>query len=449
MTTELDEIFFADDSFERWAALIGEAEESLVLMSPRLDTGVQELLNHCEIPGGDVKILTTLRPEVGIEGYRQHLLTLSSLLSDEYDVRVTHRPLRATTVIRDGVQLTVGSQDLTMDSRSGDHIAIFPGNDIKDSDLANTLGTWVSESRCLTLEAVAYLLEELEAAMDQVVLAHRRLLDDFERADAAVLALLPEPLGQAHEDYMCKWVDILDDLDSGPLAEGIQEALTTPELVAPTRAWARLAWASDWEYKTLLAWREADLTRWRLPRGDGTMSDVTLNRLHIYPIILNPAGRMAFARVAQTRITYLRYAVAWTEPILVGNRNYSVRVNFPREGLSESNVHLELRSLDGSRGVLLRVRFDGLQGTLQGFSTLQDGTGEVGTASPAFAISELSEVLEDPHELQNLLQKSLRPFKYKTLGRDDHNASEFFPPGWLRLNLFRFGDCSILAASSV
>lgn len=245
--------------------------------------------------------------------------------------------------------------------------------------------------------------------------------------------------------------NLLDEIqfEQSPVSDGLGQALSNPDVASPQKVLTQLGWAADRRYQTLLADDDADLTTWRLPAADGTTTTVNLTRLNIYPIILNPSGRMAFARVARSRITYLRQEVDWIDPVRVGGRSYSLSVQFPTRNLEVSNIHLELKpSSHATVGLQLQIRFDGVEGVLAGSTILRDGDPDTAYPSHLATMDQLRDELADPTAMTALLHQALQPFKYTTLGRDNHNAADFFPSHPLHLTLFRFGDRSVLAASS-
>lgn len=254
--------------------------------------------------------------------------------------------------------------------------------------------------------------------------------------------------GYYPEDLFDNVVDDEAQFKLSPVSDGLGQALSNPDVASPQKVLTQLGWAADRRYQTLLADGDTDLTNWRLPAGDGTTTRVNLTRLRIYPIILNPSGRMAFARVARSRITYLRQKVDWTTPVNVGRHLYSLTVRLPTENCDVSNIHLELKpSSHATTGFQLQIRFDGVQGVLAGSTILQDGDTDTPYPSHLPTMDQLREELADPAALTALLHQALKPFKYGTLGRDNHNAADFFPTQPLHLTLFRFGDRSVPAAT--
>src|SRR6202043_1723045 len=113
--------------------------------------------------------------------------------------------------------------------------------------------------------------------------------------------------------------------------------------------WARLDWAGSGDYRSLCAARrDLDLTNWRSPDG----SNVHLEHLKFYPALLGPDGRVAFVRVAQSRITYVWRGVRWGSGQRIGRRS----------------LYLQAWFLDGQEdGANLKIRFSWGHGSRNGF----------------------------------------------------------------------------------
>lgn len=218
--------------------------------------------------------------------------------------------------------------------------------------------------------------------------------------------------------------------------------------------WAKLSVAGEWDvYETLLADKDATLTHWRTRAGDGAVSFTSLKRLNFYPIVLNPSGRIAFGRVAQTRITYIRSSVKWTRPREILGGRYNVTVRFPSEGLESSNMHMEL-SVGGHPELAtlgLRLRFDGIELTLHDWEVRTNS--RAGAYAVHFVDSQTKHLealvhqLHEPSSLEELVGSAFAPFTFSELGVGNRNADEFFPRGWVQITLIDYGARPVLVVT--
>lgn len=457
MSTPLDRAFLASDAFDRWTEFVGKATDSITVLAPRLDATLSKVLEHARIDKQSITVLTTLHPDAGFHSYEAHLDGILHLVTEGVEVRATSRPLEATTLIRDWCHVTIGSQQFTTESRFADNVSLFPANDISESDFKAALVAWLEESTVIRPELITTLLKRLDLATREVNAAHQRLVDEFDEVVHDMEAVAPWPGWSGleeevpGEDLGGKAFDAHSPAPPSfpPISTGLGRTLTDQDLTARKYVYARLRWVDGGYDSLLVDDRESDLTDWALPTGDGDFTKVALTRLYIYPIVLNPSGRMAFARVARGRITYLRQSVAWTKGFLIGGRPYDVTVSFPTENFELANLHLKLRpSSAQTSGLQLGIRFDGTQGVLTSSTLLQDGDQDELSSYRHASLQETQQTLEgEPSALYELLQDALSPFKFKTLDRDNHSAAGFFPRTQVHLTLFRFGQRWVLAAT--
>jgi hypothetical protein len=239
------------------------------------------------------------------------------------------------------------------------------------------------------------------------------------------------------------------------IAVRLGDALThAHERLAHPVVLARLSEVGDWpRYDTLLADRESDLTRWmtRLPDQAGVYR--SLHRFNMYPLILNPSGRMGFGRVTVTRISYVRSVVGWTAPKTFSGMTYRLRVEFPEEDFETANLHITLRSMTElpSARVKLLVRFDGIEADLVDHEIAGVGLlrGLVpGSGWRALAPEDVVASFASPDTFKQLMKAAFASFKYKELGIDRHNAGDFFPAGWVRVTLIEYAGQPVLVVSA-
>jgi len=153
--------------------------------------------------------------------------------------------------------------------------------------------------------------------------------------------------------------------------------------------------------------------------------------LNFYPILFSDTGVMGFARIAESRITYIRSTVKRTEAFDLGGFNFDVTLEFPRSGAQISNISILLQnSWFDDIEILLHVIFDG-----QATVLVEDNIDE--------EVAKLSEWMRDEPESFKPLLESMRklksspdllfelvsfccaPFVFKTLGRGHKNVEHY------------------------
>ena len=205
-------------------------------------------------------------------------------------------------------------------------------------------------------------------------------------------------------------------------------------------AWAHLDWVESGEYKSLLlaAKRGLDLTNWRSPDG----SNVRLEHLKFYPalLLLGPDGRVAFVRVAESRITYVWRRVRRGATQRIGPTNFYFQATFLDGQEDGANVQVKFSWEHGSRnGFALRMRFDGE-------TVLPVAKGRIiGQPQwPDILRNTVMEAYEDAESWDGVLRGIFAPVLNPSGFRNDKNADTFFPPGWLRIGLTKFLEQPVL-----
>ena len=517
MTTGLDSAFLAKDAFDSWKQRVSAARESIRVFTPLLDTLLIGLLGDVGLDSLAISVVTDLSPASGAPDYREHLRGVKRLLEDGIVVLTLHQ-LRAVVLVCDGQKVSVGSQVFTQQARSFRAATMFPGNDVSGSDFSRTLDEWYSSARVVELEFVEQLLEDLDAQANAVLHAQQDLAEEFdallddrerEQMEIELLAALrikkgANPGGDEDDEKSDELVDEVSleeysleeysleeysleeylplSLDDGgstsmssesdasrlelllgqstnlpPIAGQLDRALhKAPGRRARSSILACLKDAGEWgEYQSLIVDGDSDLTQWVTVTPEGAHSTAKLARLRMHPLILNPSGRMGFARVGKSRITYIRTKVSWTSPRKIGGRGYSMLVEFPDHDLEKSNMSILLHSVSrSSAGVALGVRFDGVQATLTDCKPL-GGNVEIDDFSPWLGVTgseptpaDMAAELTQPEMFTEVIRQAFSPFRYAELGRERRNADDFFPRAWLRVTMIDYRGQSVLVATN-
>lgn len=431
--------YLARDVYQVWKKRIRAAEVSTRVFTPYLDHLLVRLLGNSQLSELELSVVTDLSPTSGALDYRNQLLGIRALLKRGIEVRSLAR-LHAKVLVCDEGFVTVGSQNFTSYARKSRETTVAPDEDLSSSAFNETLREWFESATPIELEFVEELLLQLDARIQEVRRTQRDLVDDFEalvhkretqrealrrqRQAAAKLPRLSETLGSAFRQ--------------------------SRKRLAGTDIWAHLQRVGEFDpYDSLLADKDSDLTRW-VGRGPDDSRTVTeLNRLQFYPIILNPSGRMGFARVGRSRITYVRESVNWVSPRLFDGQEYRMSATFPTKDLEESNIHILLNPVGRrSSGLLMRVRFDGISAVVvsvgapgQSASQYENG----GTIDGDF--TAVAQELTDATVISEVLRQVFEPFRYGELDVQRRNADDFFPTAWVRVTLIEHALQPVLMVS--
>ncbi|TYL51181.1 phospholipase D-like domain-containing protein [Agromyces mariniharenae] len=444
MVSELDRTILARDVYRSWRARVQAATESVRVFTPYLDRLLDRLLENATLGTNALSVVTDLSPASGALDYRGQLIGVRSLLRRGIEVRSIPR-LHAKILVCDGKLATVGSQNFTSYARRSKETTIVVPDDVSDTAFAATLEDWYQAATPVSLEFVESLLVELDEATRVAREARERLTEGFDEHWSSYLQTLEAERTKREAANRQK-----------PLALQLARAIRrSTDRQARPFVWARLRRAGAWdEYETLLADNDATLTTWLTRDGNGGVSYAGLKRLNFYPIILNPSGRMGFGRVAQTRITYVRSSVKWSQPRVLFGRSYNVTVRFPSDDLESANVSMTL-GMAGEpayASLELRLRFDGLEATLNDWDITTDprarAYAEDEVDAQANRLKALVDQLHGPTSLAALVRSSFAAFTFKELGLGNRNADDFFPRGWVRITRIDYGERPVLVVTA-
>lgn len=444
MRQELDNELWARDAYDGWKHRIKAAAESVRVFTPYFDSSLHRLLSNCTLESDALTVVTDLSPETGAVGYRKQLLAARVLLKRGIQIRSLPR-LHAKVLVCDRVLVTVGSQNFTSYARGSRETTEIHPRTVDGTEFLETLDEWFSEATVLNLEMVERLIQQTEVALESLRAAHLALVHIYEVEWVGYLAELEAE--RLRRESLIKRTPYAKQL-----ALLVSEAKSRQ---ARESVWARLQEAGGSSYfYTFRAEKDSTFTTWRARDHDGRSRSINLARLDMHPIILGATGRMGFVRLGDQQISYVRESVVSSDPLSIGGLRLRVSVQLPRNKLDDANIVLALSTYGRhpDEGYELRVRFDGARSFLSSWnprlrsagSASVTGTGPDGALLRAF----VERLHHDEHLLGELISKSLRPFKFKTLNIYDTNADEFFPKGWLQVTLVDYHDSRILVVTS-
>ena len=420
--------FVAADIYPKWKRRVAAAAESVRVYCPYLDRLAVDLLGNSALGPENVAVVTDLSPESGPFDYRGQLLAIRRLISSGIEVRSLPR-LHAKVLLVDGRQVTLGSQNFTGYGRRSKETSLAADADLGASTFVRILNEWFDEAVPVDGDLVDLLLERLEQPMARARKTIQDLINSFGGVERSYRS---EVARRRFEEHLAQ-----ARLRSP--AEALRAAASKSRFSAGQAvAWAHLNWVESREYMSLLLAdnRGLDLTNWRSPDG----SNVRLEHLKFYPALLGPDGRVAFVRIAESRITYVWRGVLWGAPQRIGPRNLYLQATFLDGQEDDANVQVEFSWEQGSQdGFALRMRFDGE-------AALPVAKGRIigHPCWPDILRNTVMEAYEDAESWDGVLRGIFAPVLNPSGFRNDKNADSFFPRGWLRIGLTKFLEQPVL-----
>jgi hypothetical protein len=429
---------------------VQESSESIVVFSPYLDSMLDRLLKNSALAADAITVVTDFSPSSGAIDYRAQLTGMRALMRRGIEVRSLPR-LHAKVLLCDWQTATAGSQNFTSYGRGSNEVTVVPADDLSRSQFVATLREWLSASAPVDLEIVERLLTGLESEMRTVRSAQAALAAAFERVTGDYQHELDlERRRQADEERRRREQAAL----LAPMGARLSSAVrSTRERLARREVLARLTEVGDqYRYKSLVAEGDSSLTRWITRPPGQAVSYLPLTPLRMYPVILNPSGRMGFGRIGESRVSYVRDAVTRMLPRLLAGMRYRIGVDLPGEDFERANLHITLRPQDEflTRTVKFLVRFVGDEACIVDNEIAGDGAFREhvpGSGWRTWSPEDVIESFASPENLDRLMNAALDSFKYSELRVWDHNAGNFFPEGWLRVTVVEYASRPVFVVS--
>ena len=426
--------FMASDAYFAWRTLVQQGESSVIIFTPFLDRLAKLLLENCPASISDRVVVTDLSPRSGAIDYKAQLLTLKVLVEAGVEVRSLPR-LHAKVLWVDRHFISLGSQNFTTYARKSKEVTSVPQPPPGDSKFTQTLDQWLNASTPVTADLLDHLIAGLKvlwATQEKAANATFQAFDEL-LAQYQLEAELREELAQLEAEQSAALLRRAA-LSFESLTRG------SPLRLAQTTAWASMSTAgasnTGW-YTSLIADREYNLTEWVRPRSRGTLP---LGRLKRYPLMVAETGRMGFARVGKTRISYVDDNVSHPNRRLSG-QPISVTIRFPTSDLGRRNIVIEFQHSEHQiLTCAVEALFDGENLTVL--------PADEKTASEWF-VGLCYEHLLNPKTRNNFIHENFAFSRYKVLDIADHNARDFFDGLRYKIGLLEFASTPFFLVSKV
>lgn len=424
----------ARDVYRQWKKAVDAAEDTVVVFTPYLDQLLPTLLKNA--PDGDTTVVTDLSPQSGVQDYLGQLRAIARMLDTGIDVRSLPR-LHAKVLWVDDRHVIYGSQNFTRYARGSKEATTTPFSDFTDSRFAATLQDWLTQSTPVDRDLIDRLLAAAKEPANAVRIAHRDLASTVDET------LLDYAVEQERRQRALQRKFSRSRL--------MTAAERTPSRLAQGTARLVMGRDSNGGYETLKADRYTDLTRWNVRVDDDTRT-VQLDQLYQYPVIDSTTGRMTWARIGQTRITYVHRTVLHGNLFNVGGSVMRVSQSFPRAVVGDHNIVWTftpvLTLLNDyalpSQAVTVKTLFDG-----ETLHVAGDPEPKSAAVDPDFVATCLS--IFKPPTLDTFVADYLTRFRFKagSLGRDKHNIRDFFNDAVYDFTVVMFHEAPFLVATPV
>ncbi len=421
--------FIANDATARWRKMARNANKSIVVFSPYLDTQVSSLLQTSSLPVENKVVVTDLSPDSGALDYLAQLKALRTLIQKGVEVRSLPR-LHAKVLWVDEFLVSVGSQNFTKYARASKETTGFHIEELEIESLHQNLARWLSDSEPVSIVLLCELIDGLAVKSQDKVKAHAALVQAFHNQ----VETHKFQIEQSRKSNEAEQRQRLADL---------QEHSTLR--LGQSKAFGHLVWKPnanyEW-YQTMMVDKGYDLTRWyEITNGRSEVRNLGSKRM--FPILLADSERMGFARVTRTRITYIRLGVVLSNFMLPGFESSKLSIQFPSE--NTHSVNLEMIFHQGNRArYAYECKFNGEK--LDIVSERYIPYSPLSAFSQSFS-DAAREQITNSEILEQIFSNRLNGFRFSELGIKDKNAADFFAQEPYSFGAITFAGAPIVVAT--
>jgi hypothetical protein len=342
--------------------------------------------------------------------------------------------VHAKLLICDGNTASIGSQNFTTYARKSREVTVFLGA-LSSSELMQVVQEWLDSAELVSQELLAQLMGEIEVQLRSAEIAEAEL----QRSVSQIRQNFVPPKTQFFNAWKRALPEHMAELIDHEEVDNLQVA---------KRAW--IAKVPGQYYESLMT--ESDFTWWYYGPGEYEL----LKRLYLYPILFSDTGILGFARLSQSRITYIRSGFLGSNSFRLGKSNVEFDVEFPNNDNRTANVQLTIRQKNARRReVTVDLIFDGV-----GFTYVEDNIDQLvdreqrymrpdNEGALAFGI-DASLLSTDADLLHAVFASVFRPFRYSQgLGTHHHNIRDYARGSRYRIALIRTQGVFCLVAHCV
>lgn len=436
MVIAADSELTASDVFKRWSKRAKNAETSVRIYSPYLDGLALTVLRRSPLEAAAKSVVTDLSPQSGAQDYMAQLKALRRLVANGIVVRSLPR-LHAKVLLTDGRHVTVGSQNFTRYARESNETTAVPVADLSGTAFLDQLDAWYREATPVTVDFLDRLIAAVKDAAKAVAVAQLALTEAFEAEDATQHWRLAEQQMRRNRQQALRV----------PVSYGLEEARqATRYRNADARVFAylRLRESTARYYWTLEVSGDGDLNRWVHVDDAGRQRETRLVRGGMYPVLINPQGRLAFVTVPATTITFAWRGLSWPIPVTIAGNRVRLSVDFPDEVTGGRNLVVRLSQVGGPQTSTLTFRFDGLTASLLEAELVGDRDPRGRTPVK----DSMAALIADERARESLLGEVLDEIRHpKDFKNDKYSMDRLFSRAWYEVTLLEFLGRHVLLAS--
>jgi len=420
-----NKVYLAKDVYSRWKSLVEEAKETITVFTPYFDRTLLSVLKaNNDINLQQITIVTDFNP-ISILELPNQLRAIKQALS--LGLNVLSLPcLHAKVLLIDRKYITTGSQNFTYRGRKNKECTTVPTESMEGTQFVNTLDNWLEQAKPIDESLVDLMLTKLGKQFKEYSVLVDKIQSEFTK-------LRVQHEKEKQNDIQLKVQEKQRAIRLGlvELEQKSRIKMSNGEVFASIKKFA----SSSGYYDSLVVFDNVDdLTSWTLTDEDDSIVSYELPRCKFYPIIVANSNRMAFVRIANRRITYVRTVV--TRNWQVGDIYYDINIEFPATETCNINIVINI-SISGRGSCQFDVLFTGCSASIVGKRYIEFENIPYAKAIEYKRLIE-SSFFESTTHLDKLFKYCFTNFKYNTLGIDNKNLGDLLDGSIYKLGIIQY-----------
>ena len=366
--------YISEDIYPIWESKIKKAKSTLLIVSPYFNSILFDLIESSSLNRKDIRILTVL--SLDIADVNQLLVAIKLT---EMGVQLRGLPrLHAKLLVVDGKDLTLGSQNFTLNGRRAKEASVSTQSLLDNSKFLDSIDSWWEEATSISSNSLTKLLEDQQELLKSI----EKFKEDADRIfDKFYHDNQPSHRGGNGE------IKIIDSKESQELEREIYAKLSKNKKIIEIAPISKLGEDFDQFSKHLRLFYPCKDTR--------------IHRCMFYPMFIPKTNRMIYVKSCKTVISYIGTGITRPYLIEIEGIKYTPTVTLSDKKFNISVELIEQKSKVNS-GKIFNFNFNGYNIELEDLN--------VGI------------------NLKNKLEKIIfEPFYYKYMHNSTDSPENFFP----------------------
>lgn len=323
--TQLKKEIYLRDVARRWKSELKNTDKKVYILSPYITSKIEDIVKNIKNPK-DCDIYTTFEIENFLFG-SSSLKTLKSLFKKKFNLYSVPK-LHAKIVLVSGNFVSIGSQNLTNQGTKNKEATFTSTSSAVVKFVESALEEWTKNSKEISLE----LIDELEKSLADLKKLYKHLKKKVEESEKSILER-EEQRETERQEAIEREKRIRENRDR--IRQNLKQIRKTEFIKGSVTT------SSDYGRYTFIPSSNPDLLNWRIGKNGFSLSAEHKRYLSLFEDI----GKLGWARVNKTCITFFEGSVGHSELIQLQAMNYKIAffANWDVKTLSDYNLIITLK----------------------------------------------------------------------------------------------------------